>query len=288
MAPRYVLVPFLAFVGLLAWTWRNAETANAAAGGDGNKLEGTWSLWRSVNSGKTTADSGEGMIVDANTIQLTLRGKPLAEKGIYTVKADADPKEIDFEHTFGRYKGKKQLGIYKFTGAGQLEISWAEPGLTKRPTKFSGKLALGAGTPLNIYRASDFKLPEAVAKELKALEGKWKVIVYHRLGRAEPMAVKRGEGFILEGEDVQYFWGGSNKGGKARYMVNPEASPRQIEFVFTVGQDRYHTRIGIYKLNGNKLEVSLSGINGETRPTAFTGLKGTPGAGDQYFVYEKE
>ena len=116
MTPRYVLVPFLAGVVLDAWTFRSSEHARAAADNDRKKLEGTWSLWRSVKSGDTTADSGEGMIVDATTIQLTLRGKPLAEKGTYSVKADADPREIDFEHTAGRYKGKKQLGIYKFTG----------------------------------------------------------------------------------------------------------------------------------------------------------------------------
>src|SRR5262249_43067153 len=112
------------------------------------QLAGTWSLWRSVQGGKTTADSGEGMLVEGNTIQLTLRGKRLAEKGTFTLKADADPKEIDLEHTTGRYKGKKQLGIYRFTGAGQLAISWGEPGAPKRPTKFSGKLTPGAGNPL--------------------------------------------------------------------------------------------------------------------------------------------
>ena len=97
-----------------------------------------------------------------------------------------------------------QLGIYKFMGAGQLEISWGEPGSNKRPTKFSGKLAPGAS--LNIYRASDFKLPEAVAKELTALEGKWKVTQYHRFGRPEPMAAKRGKGFILETAKTRKTW----------------------------------------------------------------------------------
>ncbi len=286
MTLRNLLVPFLAAVALLAWAGRSFQFAHAA--GEDQKLEGVWSLWRSIQSGKTTADSGEGMIVEGNTLQLTLRGKPLAEKGTYTLKADANPKQIDFEHTFGRYKGQKQLGIYRFTGPGQLEISWGEPGSNKRPTKFTGKLALGAGTPLNIYRASDYKLPEAVAKELKDLEGKWKITVYHRFGRAEPMAAKRGEGFLLEGEDVQYFWGGSNKGGKAQYMVDPTAKPKQIEFVYTVGQERYHNRIGIYKLQGDKLEISLSDIDSEKRPTAFTGIKGTPGAGEQYFVCERE
>src|SRR5262249_37583682 len=151
-----------------------------------------------------------------------------------------------------------------------------------------GKLTAGAGAPFAVYRSSDFKLPEAVVKEMKALEGKWKVTVYHRFGRPEPNAEKRGEGFLIEGDAMQFFWGGSNKGGQAQCAVDPSKDPKQIEIVYTVGQDRYKKRIGIYKLSDKKLEISLSEINSDTRPTAFTGVKGTKGAGDAYFVYEKE
>ena len=87
--------------------------------------------------------------------------------------------------TSGRYKGKKQLGIYRFTAPGQLEIAWGEPGSDKRPRLFTGKLTVGAGNPLAVYRSSEFKQPAAVVKELKALEGKWKVTTYHRFGRAD-------------------------------------------------------------------------------------------------------
>jgi uncharacterized protein (TIGR03067 family) len=284
---RHFLVPVVAAAALLAWSGHRPERAAADAKSDG-KLEGTWSLWRSIKSGDTTADSGEGILIDGTTLQFTLRGKNLAEKGTLSIRADADPKEIDVEYTVGRYKGKKQLGIYRFTAPGQLEIAWGEPGSDKRPKLFTGKLTVGAGAPLAIYRSSDFKLPEAAVKELKALEGKWKVTEYHRFGRAEPDAQKRGEGFLIEGEDMQYFWGGNNKGGKAQFSVDPTKDPKQIEIVYTVGQDRYKTRIGIYKLSGKKLEISLSAINSDTRPTAFTGIKGTTGAGDQYLVYEKE
>jgi uncharacterized protein (TIGR03067 family) len=285
-AHRHLLIPFVACAVLLAWSGQ--REGRAIAGGKGaDKLEGTWSLWWSVKGGDTTADSGEGIIIDGTALQFTLRGKNLAEKGTMSTKPDADPKEIDVEHSFGRYKGKKQLGIYRITAPGQLEISWGEPG-GKRPKLFSGKLTVGAGAPYAIYRSSDFKLPEAVTKELKTLEGKWNITVYHRFGRPEPNAQKRGEGFLLEGDDMQFFWGGSNKGGKAQFAVDPTTNPKQIEVVYTVGQDRYKKRIGIYKLNGKKMEISLSAINSDTRPTAFTGVKGTSGAGDQYFVCEME
>jgi len=284
---RQLLLPLFAAAVLLAWSGRLPEHA-AAADKDDDKLDGTWSVWQSVKDGDTTADSGEGIVISGATLQFTLRGKDLAEKGTVSLKASADPKEIDVEHTAGRYKGKKQLGIYRLAAPGQLEIAWGEPGSDKRPKLFTGKLTVGAGTPFVIYRSSDFKLPDAVVKELKAMEGKWKLTTYHRLGRPEPRAEKRGEGFLLEGDAMQFFWGGSNKGGKAQFSVDPSKDPKQIEIVYTVGQDRYKKRIGIYKLSDKKLEISLSAINSDTRPTAFTGVKGSKGAGDAYFVYEKE
>jgi uncharacterized protein (TIGR03067 family) len=252
------------------------------------RFEGKWKAWRSEATAKTTADSGDGLLIEGNNIQFLWGGNNRGGTATFTVKPDANPKQIDLEHTKGQLIGKKQLGIYRFTGEGQLEISWAEPGVEKRPTKFSGKAVPGAGNPLTIYRSDKYKVPEAVAKELKALEGKWNLIEFHRFGRPEVNARGRREGVVIEDDDMQYLWGGTNKGGKARFVVDPSKSPKQIEIVYTVGQERYHKRIGIYRLNGNKLEISVSAYESETRPTAFSGVKGTRGAGDTYFLYERE
>ena len=87
MTPRYVLVPFLAGVVLDAWTFPSSEYARARPTMTGTRKHLV--AVRSVKSGDTTADSGEGMIVDATTIQLdAARCKPLAERA-YSVKADA-------------------------------------------------------------------------------------------------------------------------------------------------------------------------------------------------------
>jgi len=268
---------------------RNGLAPAQGKGDDDNKLfQGKWREWRSVQAPRTTADSGEGMVIEGKAVQFLYNGDNKGGTATLTLRPDANPKEIDLEHTFGRWKGKKQLGIYQFTADGQLEISWAEPGSEKRPTKFSGGVVPGSGNPFVIYRSTQFKLPEAVAKELKALHGKWNLVEYHRFGRAEPKAKDRREGMVIDEDDIQYLWGGLNKGGKARFVVDPTKDPPHIEVVYTVGQERYHKRIGIYKLKGDRLEISLSEYESEKRPTAFSGIKGAAGAGEAYFVYERE
>jgi uncharacterized protein (TIGR03067 family) len=254
---------------------------------DHKRLEGKWKVWRSEQSGRITADSGDGMIIEGNDIQFLWNGNNKGGTATFTLKP-GNPGQIDLEHTTGRWIGKKQLGIYRFTAAGQLEISWAEPGVGKRPTRFSGKLTPGAGNPMVIYRSAAYKLPAAITREFKALEGKWNLVEYHRLGRAEPNTRGRREGMLIEDDDIQYTWGGNNKGGKARFLVDPSKNPRHIEVVYTVGSERYKKRIGIYKLTGNKLQMTLSAPDSSTRPTAFSGIRGTRGAGDAYYVYERE
>jgi uncharacterized protein (TIGR03067 family) len=266
---------------------RATARGRLAADADGARFEGKWRVWRSEKNGDTTADSGDGMLIEGKNIQFLWNGDNKGGTATFTVKPDAEPKEIELEHTTGRWRGKKQLGIYRFTVEGQLEICWAEPGVEKRPGKFTGKVTTGAGE-LAIYRSSKFQLPEALAKELKAFEGKWRGVALHRLGRADTEARAKGEGVVIEGDDMQFLWGGNNKGAKARFLVDPTKDPKQIEIVYTVGQERYKKRIGSYKLTANRLEISLSAPNSDTRPTAFTGLKGTTGAADLFYAYERE
>ena len=46
--------------------------------------------------------------------------------------------------------------------------------------------------------------------------------------------------------------------------------------------------VGPTRVSNASALVEPAGINGDTRPTTFTGVKGTTGAGDPYFVYDKE
>src|SRR5204862_368912 len=105
----------------------------------------------------------------------------------------------------------------------------------------------------------------------KLFQGKWRE---WRSVQGPRTTADSGEGMVIDDDDIQYLWGGTNKGGKARFTVDPTKDPKHIEVVYTVGQERYHKRLGIYKLTGDRLEISVSAYESETRPTAFSGIKG--------------
>ena len=96
-----------------------------------------------------------------------------------------------------------------------------------------------------------------------------------------------GYGVVIEDEKMQFLWGGNNKGAEARFLVDPAKDPKEIEVIYTVGSERYKRRIGIYKLDGDTLTLSLSEFDADKRPTKFAEA-GTPGGGDMFIVYLRE
>jgi uncharacterized protein (TIGR03067 family)/predicted Zn finger-like uncharacterized protein len=96
-----------------------------------------------------------------------------------------------------------------------------------------------------------------------------------------------GDGVPIEGNEMRFIWGGNNVGAHARYLVDPENHPGQIEVIYTVGSERYHRRIGIYRLEGDRLELCLSNLDEENRPSRFAG-RDQPGGGNTYMVYRRE
>jgi len=236
-------------------------------------FEGRWRIWRSVEDGKIDASSGAGMVIEGNDIQFLWGGNNKGATAKFTVDPTKDPREIDVRFTSGSGINKTQLGIYRLS-KGQLEISWGGVGDGKRPSRFSGKLTPGAGKPYDVYRRDDFKEDEAVVKELKRLEGRW-------------MASPKSDGVIIEGHDMQFLWGGNNKGAQAKFEIDPSRDPAEIEVVYTAGSERYKKRIGIYKLDGDTLTLSLSDFDADTRPTKLVGGD-KPGGGKWFAVMKRD
>ncbi len=126
-------------------------------------------------------------------------------------------------------------------------------------------------TPLVVCAADD-----AVAKELKALEGKWKAVALEANGMALPKETVPDFTFTV-GVD------GKSKGKmpKGEYestmSVDPKKSPKTIDNAHETGPHKSKKQFGIYKLEGDKWIVCMTapGANEKDRPKSFD-TKGTP------------
>jgi uncharacterized protein (TIGR03067 family) len=248
--------------------------ADGGAQSDQAALEHRWRAWRTEDSKGIDASVSDGMAIEGKDIQFFWGGNNKGATATFTIDPTKEPKEIDVLYTSGSWINKKQLGIYRLS-KGRLEIAWGGVGDEKRPRKFTGRLVPGAAAHnYVIYRSEEFRQDEAVARAMKALEGRW-------------MESPKGNGVVIEDEKMQFLWGGNNLGAEARFLVDPAKDPKEIEVIYTVGSERYRRRIGIYKREGDMLTLSLSEFDADKRPTKFVG-RGTPGGGDMFIVYLRE
>jgi uncharacterized protein (TIGR03067 family) len=133
-----------------------------------------------------------------------------------------------------------------------------------------------------IASAADDK-DAAVKKELKKLQGDWKALKSEDDGRASTA----GDPIIVEGDKLSLvirdritFVG--------KIKVDPTADPRTIDWEITEGPGVVgKTYRGIYRWDGDKLEVCWNPAGAEERPKKFT-TKPSAGKGFQYRLYEKK
>jgi uncharacterized protein (TIGR03067 family) len=135
-------------------------------------------------------------------------------------------------------------------------------------------------TPLLLAADAD----DAVRKELKALEGKWKTVAVEAAGKPFPK------------EAVPPFTFVAGAGGKATgqagsgefsftMTVNPSKKPKTIENLHHSGAQKGKKQYGIYKLEGDKFTVCMShaGSAESDRPKDFN----TKDTSNVVFVFER-
>ena len=233
-------------------------------------LQGRWNAWRTENSNGLVADCFDAVLIDGAEIQNLNGGTTKGTLFKFTIDPTKNPKEIDAEILARGNLGEKRLGIYRLS-KDVLEICWGDA--KKRPTKFTGRLAVGAGSEYTIYHSEKFKPNEAVTREMKRFEGKW-------------LADDGGNGGLFEDDRIQFLTP-AGKGPRARFLVDPSKNPKEIEVVYTSGSEIYKRRLGIYQLEEDKLTLSLSDFDSDKRPTKLKGGD-APGAGKWFAVYKRQ
>jgi uncharacterized protein (TIGR03067 family) len=155
MAGRAVLLVLLVGPVIAA-----RDNASAAGGQDDSvkkelkALEGNWRCTLIESAGRVRPANlvkGDRYVIEEDQLK-TYWGVTNKGDAATIVKIDgkANPKTIDISHTYGSSRGKTQLGIFKLD-KDKLEVAWAEPGATKRPTKFTSKPGVGSAHEYRVY-----------------------------------------------------------------------------------------------------------------------------------------
>jgi uncharacterized protein (TIGR03067 family) len=134
--------------------------------------------------------------------------------------------------------------------------------------------------------ASCFGVPDrprkgdSVKKEVKKLEGSWKLVGLERQGRE------------INGSSLSLTVTGNKYVAKTRtgvvleegtYQINPSKKPKTMTFSILSGKDKGTTQNALYELQGDKLKLCLA-QPGKDRPASFTTRTGT---GYEIFVMER-
>jgi uncharacterized protein (TIGR03067 family) len=125
---------------------------------------------------------------------------------------------------------------------------------------------------------------DAAAKELKALEGKWKAVSMEAQGETLAKSTLPEFYFLVaaDGKAVAKF---GDKEEKASFTVDPGKSPRTIDNTHESGDHKGKKQYGIYTLDGDKWTVCMTapGTDAKERPKDFI----TKGTANVTFVFER-
>jgi uncharacterized protein (TIGR03067 family) len=138
--------------------------------------------------------------------------------------------------------------------------------------------------------AADKDNEEAVNKDLKKLEGNWRMVRQDHEGREDNGQSIMKNGVLFDGKDYKFLRDGRATGGKATISIDPTKDPKEIDLKITGGTASGHTQLGIYRFTeDDKLEICMSQPRGEgsdKRPAKFT-TKPSVGSGSIMYVLER-
>ena len=110
-------------------------------------------------------------------------------------------------------------------------------------------------------------VPDAIAEEMKKLQGTWKQIAYERDGVTEPLDEQGWEPRVtFTGDTFVVTLADGSIPIKGTYKLDPTRDPKTIDWNDTIGEDAGKTLLAIYSLEGDRL-VFCAAYPGLERPT---------------------
>ena len=112
-------------------------------------------------------------------------------------------------------------------------------------------------------------LRDAIAEEIKSLQGTWKQIGYEKDGVADPLDEQgweprltiTGDKFVVTLADGRIPFEGT-------YKLDPTRQPKAIDWTDTIGEEAGKTLLGIYSLEGDRFVFCVAAL-GRERPAGF-------------------
>jgi uncharacterized protein (TIGR03067 family) len=113
-------------------------------------------------------------------------------------------------------------------------------------------------------------------EQLRALEGTWTFARLEIDGSSIPASALKASRLLIDGDRFRTESPEANYEGV--FNINVEAEPHEIDIEFVEGPEAGNWNFGIFRLDGDQLELCLD-LNGKPRPAAF---RTSPGSGHAY------
>jgi len=113
-------------------------------------------------------------------------------------------------------------------------------------------------------------------EQLRALEGTWSFVSLEIDGAAMPPEGMKSSRLLMDGDRFRFECPEANYEGV--FNINVEAQPHQIEIEFVEGPEAGNWNFGIFRIEGDQLELCLD-VNGKPCPAEF---RTAPGSGHAY------
>jgi uncharacterized protein (TIGR03067 family) len=265
-----------------------AADAKSAVEGEWKQIEGRWRLLRKEAGGVLVHGQNrhkQELLIENESILWVYDGRPTRDKAEVTIDPTTNPKSIDLEMRAGRDTGKIMRGIYQLRG-NKLVLCWNVSGQKGRPKKFTTQEPGIGGTTCEVYELQKESEERAGRrdkdpKELKKLEGRWTLTRAEEFGKDFKATLD----LLIEDDAVRMLDGDRVK-VRATIELGTNAKTRTIDLVLQSGASAGKIQLGIYRLQGETLELCLNGPGDEQRPSRFS-TKAEAGAGKTRFVFQR-
>ena len=132
---------------------------------------------------------------------------------------------------------------------------------------------------------------ELIKKDLKKLEGNWKMVRQDHEGTEDSGPSIKKNGVLFDGKEYTFLRDGKTKVSTATVSIDPTRDPKEIDLKVTSGTATGGTHLGIYRFTEDgRLEICMNQARGkgsDKRPTKFT-TKPSVVSGSLMYVLEKE